>query len=176
MTAATIRLNLLTPTAPLMPGRGFYQLEEESLFVQVGAFSKKHRFFSFLESGDIRFDFDKEGRLIFIEVEMPRRHWQIEPLLSPPRPTGMADIRWLNFRNTIPRPALTTNENKDIVKLSFGLADNLKSYYISESLIVELDSQCRLGRLWITDIANDMAGKEISSYRRQLRAQQSYYL
>ncbi|MEW6411578.1 MAG: hypothetical protein AB1483_03790 [Candidatus Zixiibacteriota bacterium] len=175
MTVAAIRLNLLTPTAPILPGRGFYQLEEESLFVQVGTFSKNHRFFSFLESRDVRFDFDKQGRLIFIEVEIPRRQWQIEPLLSPPRPDAVADIRWLNFRDTMPQPEIRTNDNKSILRLSFGHCGKLTSYYVSQSVIVQLDQDGSLGNLWITDITDDIAGQEISAFRRQIRAEHSYY-
>ena len=84
MAAQAIKLRISTPTEPIPPGRGFYQLEEDSLYVQIGLFSRDRRFFSYLESKNTRLDFDREGRLIFIEVDLPRRQWPVDLQLTRP--------------------------------------------------------------------------------------------
>ena len=105
MTVERIRLRIATPIEPVMPGRGFYQLEEDALYVQVGLFSSGRRFYSFLESSNVLFDFDRLGRLIFMEVRVPRRRWEVDTTLEVPAIVQPADIRWLNFRDTIDHPA-----------------------------------------------------------------------
>ena len=111
MTVERIRLRIATPIEPVMPGLGFYQLEEDALYVQVGLFSSRRRFYSFLESRNVLFDFDRLGRLIFMEVRVPRRRWQIDATLQAPAVAQPADIRWLNFRDTIIEPRLTANRD-----------------------------------------------------------------
>ena len=44
------KLKISAPIEPIPPGRGFYQLEEDSLLVQVGVFDRRRRFFSYLQS------------------------------------------------------------------------------------------------------------------------------
>ena len=175
MTVESISLNISTPTEPIMPGRGFYQLEEDSLFVQVGSFTKRRRFYSYLESASVLLDFDQHGRLIFVEVGVPRRQWDVEQSLIPPQIVEPADIRWLNFRNSLNKPTLLANESKTALKLRFRDTDNPLNFYLAQSVIVQTDPEYRLSALWFIDIADDLAGREISKFRKDLRAKQSYF-
>lgn len=176
MTADSISLNISTPSEPIAPGRGFYQLEEEALFVQVGQFASRRRFFSYLDSDGIRLDFDRLGRLIFIEVDISRRLWLVDPLLKTPEIVEPADIRWLHFRNSVPIPRLFTNERKTLVKLAFLQVNDPLNYYAAQSIIVQASRDCRLAALWITDIIDDIAGQEIGAFRKGIRAYESYYV
>ncbi len=175
MIVEPVSLNISTPTEPIMPGRGFYQLEEDSLFVQVGSFTNRRRFYSYLESDSILLDFDQHGHLIFVEVGVPRKRWDVKPSLMPPQIVEPADIRWLNFRNSLNKPILLANESKTALKLSFRDTDNPLNFYLAQSVIVQTDPEYRLSALWIIDIADDLAGREISKFRKDLRAKQSYF-
>ncbi len=176
MTVEPISLNVSTPTEPIMPGRGFYQLEEDSLFVQVGSFTNRRRFFSYLEASSVMFDFDRQGRLIFVEVDVPRRHWDAQPSLMPPQVIEPADIRWLNFRSSLKKPTLLTNERKTTLKMCFRATENPLNFYLAQSVIAQTDPEYRLSALWITDITDDLAGREISMFRKDLRVKQSYFM
>jgi hypothetical protein len=175
MTVSPVSLNITTPTEPIAPSRGFYQLEEEALFVQVGPFTSQRRFYSYLESPGLCLDFDRQGRLIFIEVSVSRRKWSVVNSLKTPRIIEPADIRWLDFRDTFLPPALETNSSKTLLKLSFGASDDPLNYYLAKSVIAQTDRRDRLLSLWVTDITDDIAGRAISFFRKDLRANQSYY-
>ncbi len=171
MALEALKVRISTPTEPIMPGRGFYQLEEDSLYVQIGSFSKKRRFFSYLESDTVRFDLDKEGRLIFIEVAVARCHWKIAPRLKPPAVVEAADIRWLDFRKKIINPVLTSTHNKTLLLLRFVNTTQLRNYYLAETVMAQVDTNNRLAAVWITDIVDDLAGKEIAAFRKMIRGE-----
>lgn len=176
MTLTAIKLNISTPTEPILPGRGFYQVEEDTLFVQIGSFDKYHRFFSFLESNKVEFDFDRRGRLIFIEIGVPRRQWAVDPFLKPPDRVEAADIRWLNFRETIKAPSISTDKTRSVLKLSLnGNKTELLNYYLAQSVMVQTDANGRVAAIWVTKISDDMAGREIAAYRKTLRADRPYF-
>lgn len=163
------KVRISTLTEPILPGRGFYQLEEDSLFVQIGPFSKKRRFFSYLESENVRFDIDREGRLIFIEVVVARRHWKIEPGIFPPTIVEVADIRWLNFRAKVGNPILVSEGNRAVLLLKFSNAKLLRNYYLAESVVAQVDENNKLAAIWITDIGDDRAGQKIAAFRKKMR-------
>lgn len=175
MTIGSISLNISTPTEPLAPGRGFYQLEEESLFVQVGRFASRRKFFSYLDTEGIHLDFDRQGRLIFAEIGTSRRHWPVEPSLTAPGVIEVADVRWLNFRDSVPAPRLSANERKTVLKVAFRESADSLYYYLAQSVIAQTDPDHQLTAIWITDIVDDIAGQEIGSFRKDTRAKQSYY-
>jgi len=174
MTGDSISLSISTPSEPIAPGRGFYQLEEESLFVQVGQFVAQRRFFSYLDSDGIRLDFDRLGRLIFIEIDVSRRLWPVDPDLDPPEIIEPADIRWLHFREAVPIPKLATNQRRTLVKLAFRPVEEPLNYYLAQSVIAQADCNSRLAALWITNITDDIAGQEIGAFRKGIRVAESY--
>ncbi len=164
-----LKVRISTPTEPILPGRGFYQLEEDSLYVQIGPFSKKRRFFSYLESDSVRFDIDRQGRLIFIEVVVARRHWRVEPGIFPPTVVEAADIRWLNFRATVGDPGLVSVGNRAVLLLRYSSATELRNYYLAESVVAQVDENNKLAAIWITDIGDDRGGQKIAAFRKKLR-------
>ena len=169
MTVTTPKLRIETPTGPLLTGRGFYQLEEESLYVQIAPFEKTRRFFSFLEAPNVRLDLDKQGRLLFIEVNLARRHWTVDPDLEPPESALPADIRWLDFRETIDAPEIFTDQRRLTMLLRFSKENIAASHLLVRNVIVETDHDNNLAAIWITDITDDLAGREISAFRKQTR-------
>ncbi len=168
MTIQSARLRISTPTEPLAPGRGFYQLEEDALYVQIGAFVPQHRFFSYLESEFVSLQFDRNACLIFIEVTLPRRGWKVDDKLIMPSAADPADIRWLDFRETIREPRLTTNKTQTRLRLQFTHNSPSRSFHIADNVILQADNNDHLAAIWIDDIEDDLAGQEIAAFRKQL--------
>lgn len=167
MSISDIRLRIAAPTEETPPGRGFYQLEEDCLHVHVGWLSRRRRFFSFLESEYVRMDFDREGRLIFIEVTKPRRQWSVDRAAVPPYPVLPADVRWLDFRASISEPRLLTPADHGALLLCFHPTDVVRSYRIAECVCVQADAGQRLVSLWIDNLVDDLAGRGIAGFRKQ---------
>lgn len=158
-----------SPVVTTCPGRGFYQLEEDSLYVQIGPFGGKHRFFSYLESESCRLETDKEGRLVFLELSVPRRRWPVDHDLVIPANSRWADIRWLDFRTTVPEPRILTNQRRDAIRLQFADSETQRHFRLADVVVVSVDRNNHLTGLWVTDIIDDLAGQEIAAYRRAVR-------
>ena len=166
----SIALKIDTPTGEITPGRGFYQLEEDALYVQVGAYSKHQKFFNYLESDRVRFDIDKNGRLIFIEVSVPRRRWESSTEISPPTIAEPADIHWLDFRTRIAEPRLLTNMNQTHLLIDFKSHHSWRWFTLGERVFVQADHEHRLAAVMVTDIEDDLAGAQIAAFRGQRQA------
>lgn len=153
---------------PLLAGGAFYQLEEDSLYVQVGA--PEERFFSFIESDGLRLDMDRDGRLLFIEVCVPRRRWWIAENLVWPEHSFPADMRWLDFRSEIRMPSLLTNRKRNLLAIRFSPNEAVSCWALSHSVVVHVDASGAVAQLVIRDIVDDVAGQEIAAFRRAHRA------
>jgi len=168
------RLRISTPTEPISPGRGFYQLEEDALYIQIGLFDPDRRFFSYLESASVGLEFDRSARLIFIEVNQPRRFWEVEDSLAMPVAAEVKDIRWLDFRETIAEPQLTCNSLRTLLRLRFHNGRPWRNYYLADHVIMQVDEQDRLSAIWTDEIEDDLAGREIASFRKRCRRLRSH--
>ncbi|MFZ5980447.1 MAG: hypothetical protein ACOYVF_07420 [Candidatus Zixiibacteriota bacterium] len=168
MTLKAIKLQIQTPTGPLLPGRGFYQLEEDALYVQIAPFSREFRFYSFLESEDVHLDLDNKGRLLFFELSLPRRRWSVDPGFRLPEFAEPADIRWLDFRDTFKNPTVTTNASKTAVKLTFSPKHPTGNYLLGDAVFLQTDDSGSLIALYVIDIIDDLAGQEIAAYRHAI--------
>lgn len=152
-----------------MPGRGFYQLEEDALYVPIGPFGVDRHFFSFLESPSTRLEFDRSGRLIFIEIRTPRRQWPTEPAFDEPERVETADVRWLEFREQFEPPQLVADDDKNRLVLRFGERDVDRCYYVADGVVAGIDRENCLAALWVSGISDDLAGREIAEFRNQFR-------
>ncbi|MEW6050038.1 MAG: hypothetical protein AB1644_03110 [Candidatus Zixiibacteriota bacterium] len=164
-----LQVRIETPTGENIPGRGFYQRDEESLYVQIGQFDPAHRFFSFLDGDPVRLDLDKEGRLVFIEVAVPRRAWRVESGLVPPLAVLPRDVRWLDFRGRIGLPVVSTNLERSIVKLVLSQEPPAQTIALADSVLLEISAEQTAVAIWVTEIVDDLAGREIAAYRRRGR-------
>jgi len=169
MTARVPKLQISTPIEPTRPGRGFYQLEEEALYVQVGPFTGRRRFFSYLESEHVRFDIDRKGRLIFVEIDLPRRRWRVDTNVTKPRVVQPADIRWLDFRKNIGNPGVLTNRTRTELMLVFSDAPYTHNFHLADSVIAMVAGENQLAAIWVGDITDDLAGLGLASFRRDMR-------
>ncbi len=164
-----IRLRIAAPTDLFLKGRGFYQVEEDSLYVQLQPAETNSRVFSYLESDNLRVDLDQAGRILFIELNAGRHTWAVDENLSLPSSLGYADIRCLEFRLRIPPPILATNNSRSVVALTFGSAAADRSYRIADSVILQTSAGNLLNRIIVTDIVDDLAGREIGAFRQAIR-------
>jgi len=161
-----LALKIETPAGNNIPCRGFYQQEEDSLFVQVGAFNREQRYFSSLESDKVRFDLDKKGKLMLIEVDCPKRQWQVSEDVKIPGISEPAEVQWLGFRAGIPNPEILTNEERTSLLLRFNHGSQWRWYTAADSLFFQVDSQNRLIAVFIADIIDDIAGQRIAAFRK----------
>ena len=166
----TIGLRIEAPTGAPLPGRGFYQLEDETLYVPVGSFDRDRPFFNFLETVDeqIRFDIDRDGRLMLIEVDLPRRRWPVDPNLTEPGIAEPADIRWLDFRTRIATPDLLTNERRDLLLLRFAESTPWRWYQLTDAVFLQVDAASNLAAVMVTLIEDDIAGQNLAAFRKWL--------
>jgi hypothetical protein len=171
MILKSVSLRIESPTAAVLPGRGFYQLEEDTLFVQVGQFSEDRHFFSYLESESerVRFDIDREGRLMLIEVDLPRRRWTVDPGLTIPKIADAADIHWLDFRARIMDPEILTDERRSVLLLRFTESSSWRWYKLTDSVLLQVDANSQLTAVIVTSIDDDFAGRELAAFRKWLK-------
>jgi hypothetical protein len=153
-----------------LPGRGFYQLEEEALYVPVAGYPDRARFFSYLESESVRFDLDLKGRLMMIEVNLPRRRWNVKEDISYPLRAQAADIRWLDFRQPLQTPKVYADPARLNLMLRFTNHEPAGSHFLAERILCQIDKESRLSAIWITDITDDLGGREIKRFRQATRS------
>ena len=162
----TISLKINPPTGATLPGRGFYQLEEDALYVPVGEHDPERRFFSYLESKKIRFDIDRSGRLMLIEVDFARRRWSVDDRLTPPSIAEPADIRWLDFRQKMSDPELTTDPQRALLQIRFAPNPTWQWYTLAENVLIQASPDQQLTALMVTAIDDDLAGRQIAAFRK----------
>jgi hypothetical protein len=169
MPVQLLRLNITPPAGPIPRGRGFYQLEEETFYFPVEYKNHTEKFFSYLESETVSLQFDREGRLIFIESPIPRRQWQINNDLVPPEKAKPADIRFLDFRQPFPPPIIYCDQTRETILFRFGQGVSTHNYYLAENLIAQVNDRNLLMAIWAFDISDDLAGRHIARWRKTVR-------
>lgn len=165
------KLRISTPAGFFLSGRGFYQLEESALYVQISQVTPDSRFFSYLEADNCRLDLDRNGRLIFIEVNAGRHTWKVVEDLVLPKSIGYADIHWLDFRERIDNPEIFTSPDKTMICLQFSREPVTASYFLADTVLVQTHGDNLLTAIIVTGITDDLAGQEISAYRKEVRKQ-----
>lgn len=168
MPLPTPSLKINTPVEHIPVGRGFYQLEEDELYVPVEYPGKKARFFSYLDSETVSIQLDREGRLIFVQVSLPRRRWKAKSSLVAPESSEPADIRFLDFRDSFKKPSIYCDKKRQNVMIRFLKEPAVKNLRIAANIVAQVSGDNRLVALWIFDIIDDIAGQEIASWRKAL--------
>lgn len=163
-----IRVIVKTPVAFPPASRGFYQAEEDVLYVPVYPFGN---FYSYLDSPHVLLDVDRTGRLIFIQVLAPRRGWRVRPDLCVPEATLEADIRFRDFRARLPRTSILTNQDRSVVHIRFRAARNPEHYRVADHLVFDLTPDDALSGIWITAIEDDRAARGMAAWRKSVKKQ-----
>ncbi len=160
------KIKVVTPTAGIPLSRGFYQLEEDELYLPLEYPGEKARFFSYLDSGQVCLHLDREGRLIFVEVTTPRRQWKERDHFVFPEIAAPADIRFLDFRDSLVPPSVYCDHRRNRILIRFMRGSAEHNYHLGQNLIGQVDKQDRLIALWAGDIIDDLAGREIAAWRK----------
>ena len=149
-----------------MLGRGFYQVDDGTLFVQIGPFQHSRHFFSYLESESVRIDIDCEGRPIFIEVGLPRQRWQLFPGFQMPPAVEAVDLRFTDFRKTIGQPTLLASPDRSSLLIRFNRSTRSRCYHLADSVIAQVSDDGELMAIWVMDIVDDFAGQQLAAFRK----------
>lgn len=173
MTVRRLKVTIRTPDADIPRARGFYQLEEDTLYFPLETGHGHARLFSFLDSDFVSLQVDREGRLIFVEISLPRRRWQVEPSLVLPEYATPADVRFLDFRERFDEPAILCDNKYQTVHVKFSDLPARTTCLLAENLLAQTDNENNLTGLWLSGIVDDRAGQHISSWRKMLRTDSS---
>ncbi len=162
-----IKLRISAPTKLNRLSRGFYQIEEEKLYVQIGQFAKTGQYFSYLESKNCRLEIDRHGYLIFIVITTPRRNWNIMNNLDIPSPASERDVKFIPFRKTIKPPQIQTTPDQKDLKICFFESTETICLKLNDYIMIEVNSSDELAAIWIINILDDLAGKKLASFRKK---------
>jgi hypothetical protein len=169
MAIKTLKVKVTTPVEKIPFGRGFYQLEEEALYLPlIHSTGFKARFYSYLDSEFVSFYLDRDGRLIFIEITLPRRRWKVKENLVAPDLSRPADIRFLDFRDSFENPAIFCDLCRQNLMIRLKRFPAISNFRLAENLIAQVGSDNRLTAVWVSDIIDDLAGREISAWRKSI--------
>jgi hypothetical protein len=169
MPIKALKVQVSAPAQQVPYGRGFYQLEEDELFLPVEYPQGKTRFFSFIDSETTSFQLDRDGRLIFIELAVPRRRWKVRENLVMPESARPADIRFLDFRQSFLDPSVFCDHTHENLMIRFSQGPSTHTYYLAENLVAQISCENTLVALWVSDITDDIAGRELAAWRRAIR-------
>lgn len=161
----SIKVTVKTPADLMRFSRGFYQVEEDILYIPI---FPGGRFFSFLDSAQITIDVDRKGRLLFIQVMIPRRQWRIRRTLKPPDKPEPADIRFLGFRDSIPPAQIESTPDHSCLRILFAHQSGTMSYGVAEHLIFDVTADGKLSTIWLTAVGDDRAARGMAAWRRQM--------
>lgn len=166
MSPAPPRIVIQTPAPELRFSRGFYQVEEDSLYVP---FYPARTFFSYLDSDQVSLQTDNKGQLVFLQLLLPRASWNVTPKPACPEATVTADIRLLDFREQLPKVTVETTADKSTVRLAFAAASTTAAYRLTDSVMCEVTPDARLAAFWITEIEDDRAAAGMAAWRKQMK-------
>jgi len=164
--SGSLKVTVKTPAAPPFASRGFYQVEEDALYVPIYPGGK---FFSFLDSPQVTLDVDPKGRLLFVQILVARHSWQVRPDISPPVNPPGADVRFLDFRDKIPDARVETSADHSLAHVIFGELHANRSYRVADNLIVDLTADNTLAAIWVTAIEDDRAARAMAEWRKEIR-------
>jgi hypothetical protein len=165
---SSLKLKISAPTKPIPKGMGFYQLEDDVLYVPIGGNFKTGRFFSYIDSPGARFDLDNQGRLIFFEVSVPRRLWKKVDTFNESDIALTADIRWINFRNLMDEPEVFNNQNSTKIYLRLSNEPSVSSYFLADKVILKVSENGNAVGILVNEIEDDMAGHKFAWFKRNL--------
>jgi hypothetical protein len=163
-----IKVAIKAPVAFPPASRGFYQVEEEVLYVVV---YPSGDFFSYLDSARLQIDVDRIGRLLFMHILVPRRRWRIDRSFYIPSGAAEADIRFLDFRSRLPEASLLSDPDRTMLRIRFQTVRNAASYRLADHLVVNLAPDNTLASIWVTAIDDDRAARGMAAWRAQAKEQ-----
>ena len=154
---------------PIPPGMGFYQPEDNTLRVPIGNYDQSKKFFSYVDSPISRFDIDKQGRLVFVELTLPKYRWVVAELPPVSINKYPIEVAWVDFRKDIDSPAVLTDKNRTrmLIRLSNDLP--VLNSPLAEFVSLQVSESGNACGILIDAIVDDIAGRRLAGFRRDLR-------
>ncbi len=171
MSTEQLKLKIEPSTREILPGRGFYQIDEDTLYVQIAQFDLEHRYFSQIKSEVVRLDLDRHGRLLFVEVSKPRTEWPAQKNMPKHGKLTSAEVKWLDFRTEINDPEIITNKDASEICLVFADKRDKKTIQLADSVVISISAENCLNRIWVSDIEDDNGGHKMAKYRKLCRGE-----
>lgn len=162
------KLAIKTPAETTSFSRGFYQVEEDTLYVPL---FPGGRFFSYLDSPQVSLQTDRKGRLVFIQILAPRRNWTVADNMVPPSGLESADIRFLDFRDKLDATDIEVNPAGDTVRIVFASVKDIQTYRITDNLLFDVTPDERLAAIWIFHVEDDRAAEKMAAWRKEIAGQ-----
>ncbi len=162
-----ITIDMSTPARHTCVSRGFYQAEEDLLYVPI---FPAEAFYSYLDSEQLTLDIDNRGRLLLLQVLVPRRQWATTTAF-PPADARPADISFRDFRSQLPSAEFSVNSD-NALHIAFAGGVETKPYQLTENLLVEVNGDNTLCGFWVLDIVDDRGAQRMARWRKYLRKQQ----
>ncbi len=166
MTAVPPRIVIQTPATEPRFSRGFYQVEEDALYVPL---HPARPFFSYLDSERLSLQTDNRGQLVFLQLMLPRVGWIVHPTLAWPATPLTADIRLLDFREQLPEVQVETSPDRSLVRIFFDTGAQTTAYRLTETLTGEITPDARLTAIWIWGIEDDRAAAKMAAWRKKMK-------
>ena len=178
-----IQVRVITPAGTERFSRGFYQVEEDCLYVPL--YPSGH-FYSYIDSESsplrhsdptkppgsisVNLDIDREGRLLFIHVKTPQRRWTISQQIEIPSTIETADLRFISFRANHSRARISATPDFSTMMISFAESDQARFYRITDNMIAGIAGNECLSALWLLDCVEDRGAREMAAWRKRLKA------
>lgn len=182
--AGSLKVTIQTPAEHTYFSRGFYQVEEDALYVPVhpgGAFysyldsspptttAERRRLIAPTGPVGVNLDIDRRGLLLFVQVLTPRRFWALDPNLRWPQGIESAEIRFRTFRGRLPLATLQATPDSSLVRLAFTGPPARTTYYLADNIRCEIAADDSLVALWIRDIIDDRAARKMAAWRKEMK-------
>ena len=149
--AAALKIEL---TKDILRSRSFYLLQTRIVAV---IFSNQEipKTYSVTISFDYLYvDMTPTGEPILIEVFLPRNKWITVEGLRIPKEYNTGRLFFNQDYNRDVEAKYLTNRKRDILCIQFS-KDAYKSYRVADTVIVDLDAELNLSRIWIEKIVSD---------------------
>lgn len=149
------------------PCRAFYDEIGDTMSVGI---KQKGKFSSYVEGENFSFDLTKDGKLLNIDVWLPRGKWTVEKTIHPPEHFDKENVKILDSRLKTEPIAYITDAKKTLLYIRFAAERIARFVSPVNSLIFELNAKSQLVGLWITQIEEDINFQKESEWRRSIKA------
>jgi len=153
----------ISETEKIPSARGFYDNMENSLNMVIKA---RGKFYSYVQGKDYSLDLDRRGKILGIEIYVPREEWIVDRELVPPAKCEMRQIQVLEHRVEVEPKGFYTNEAKNLACIRFTSEKISYFYKVAQNLLFEVNVLEELSAVWILNLEEDYGFKKEMKYRK----------
>jgi len=143
--------------------RGFYDTLEESLNIVIKA---RGKFYSYIQGQHYSVDLDRRGRLLGIEIFLPRKEWIVKSDLMISNDCPPRQISILEHRLEVEPLGIFTTHNRNICRLAFTEEKISYKYRVAQNVIFEVNVLDELSAIWMLNLEDDFGFKKEMDFRK----------